>query len=98
MIARGGFSGLMPDSSVDAYYLAMGISGPNTILWCDVQLTKDGFGICLPDLRLDKYTDIDVYDNKTKTYLINGQPSSGMFSLDYTVEELLNHLSCEFIH
>ncbi|CAH2070823.1 unnamed protein product [Thlaspi arvense] len=39
VIARGGFSGLFPDSSLDAYNFAKLTSVPGYVLWCDVQLT-----------------------------------------------------------
>ncbi|KAL2466946.1 Glycerophosphodiester phosphodiesterase GDPDL3 [Abeliophyllum distichum] len=53
VIARGGFSGIFPDSGSYAYQLAVQLSLPDVVVWCDVQLTKDGVGICFPDLRLE---------------------------------------------
>ncbi|KAG0467965.1 hypothetical protein HPP92_017293 [Vanilla planifolia] len=41
VIAKGGFSGLFPDSSSDAYLFAVAAGSPNTNFWCDVRLTKD---------------------------------------------------------
>uniref|UniRef100_M4F2B0 glycerophosphodiester phosphodiesterase n=1 Tax=Brassica campestris TaxID=3711 RepID=M4F2B0_BRACM len=52
VIARGGFSGLFPDSSVTAYSFVSATSVPDAVLWCDVQLTKDGVGICFPDVTM----------------------------------------------
>jgi hypothetical protein len=69
--------------------LAAQTSTPNAALWCDVQLTKDAFGICLPDLNLSNSTDISgVFPNKTMNYLVNGVPTSGYFSVDYNFEDL----------
>ncbi|KAE9606379.1 putative glycerophosphodiester phosphodiesterase [Lupinus albus] len=89
VIARGGFSGLFPDSSEDAYGFAIVTSVPDVTLWCDVQLTKDGAGICLPDINLENATDISViFQNKSTNYLVNGIPTSGYFSVDYTLKDL----------
>ncbi|XP_047181452.1 glycerophosphodiester phosphodiesterase GDPDL3-like [Vigna umbellata] len=91
VIARGGFSGIFPDSSSLAYNLALNTSNPDVILWCDVQLTKDGNGICFPDLKLDNATDISVvYQDKQKDYFVNGVSSRGWFSVDYNFKELAN--------
>ncbi|KAK4278375.1 hypothetical protein QN277_016230 [Acacia crassicarpa] len=89
VIARGGFSGLFPDSSLAAYNLALITSLPNVISWCDVQLTKDSAGICLPDVKLDNATDIAaIYQNKSTAYLVNGVPNRGYFSVDYTIKDI----------
>ncbi|XP_070006188.1 glycerophosphodiester phosphodiesterase GDPDL3-like isoform X4 [Nicotiana sylvestris] len=89
VIALGGFSGLFPDSSYDAYMVAMETSLANVIAWCDVQLTKDGVGICLPDLKLDNASDIDVYfKNKETKYSVNGVPMQGWFSIDFNFKDL----------
>lgn len=98
VIARGGFSGIFPASSYNAYMFALGTSLQNTVLWCDVQLTKDGVGICFPDIKLDNGSDINVNQkNKQKTYLVNGVPTTGWFSIDYTFKEL-QLLNCKFTH
>ncbi|XP_043688506.1 glycerophosphodiester phosphodiesterase GDPDL3-like [Telopea speciosissima] len=92
VVARGGFSGIFPDSSVNAYNLAQLTSLSNVILWCDVQLTKDGAGICFPTLTLDNYSDIStVFQNgKANVYQVNGVAVQGWFSVDYTLKELAN--------
>ncbi|KAG5409595.1 hypothetical protein IGI04_005914 [Brassica rapa subsp. trilocularis] len=77
VIASGGFSGLFPDSILDAYKLAMQTSVPGAVLWCDVQLTKDDFGICYPDLKLNNHSTIEsVYPKRRKSYLVNGVPTN----------------------
>ncbi|KAJ1380398.1 PLC-like phosphodiesterase, TIM beta/alpha-barrel domain superfamily [Sesbania bispinosa] len=91
VIARGGFSGIFPDSSLPSYSLALNTSGPNVTLWCDVQLTKDGVGICFPELKLDNATDISIaYPGKAKDYSVNGVPTRGWFSVDYYLSQLAN--------
>lgn len=96
VVARGGFSGIFPDSSDSAYNLAVISCGPDVYVWCDVQLTSDGVGICLPDINLANSTFISFsYPNKTTTYLVNGEPISGYFSLDYTMKDL-SSVACEF--
>ncbi|KAM7498949.1 hypothetical protein LguiA_023363 [Lonicera macranthoides] len=91
VIARGGFSGLFPDSSFNAYSFALTTSLRDVALWCDVQLTSDGAGICLPDIRLDNSSNIAVvYSNRRNTYVVNGVRTQGWFSVDFTYDELQN--------
>ncbi|KAF7815952.1 glycerophosphodiester phosphodiesterase GDPDL3-like [Senna tora] len=89
VIARGGFSGLLPDSSLTAYNVALVVGTQDIVGWCDVQLTKEGAGICLPDIKLENATDIaSIFPNETKNYEVNGVPTSGYFSVDYTLKNL----------
>ncbi|KAL3508420.1 hypothetical protein ACH5RR_027821 [Cinchona calisaya] len=89
VVARGGFSGLFPDSSINAYILTIQTSLPDVVLWCDVQLTKDEAGICFPDLKLDNASDVsNLFTNRQSTYLVNGVPTKGWFSIDYTLKDL----------
>ncbi|VAH33285.1 unnamed protein product [Triticum turgidum subsp. durum] len=89
IIAKGGFSGLFPDSSEFAYQFAMIASSPDTILYCDVRLTKDGLGVCLPEIKMDNCTNIpDFYPKGKKSYLVNGVSTTGWFSVDYNGTEL----------
>ncbi|MCD7466737.1 hypothetical protein HAX54_003742 [Datura stramonium] len=89
VIARGGFSGLLPDSSYNAYILAQSISLTDMVAWCDVQLTKDGVGICFPDIKLNNASDIDVlFSGKQSTYLVNGVTQKGWFSVDFNFKDL----------
>ncbi|KAJ1392516.1 PLC-like phosphodiesterase, TIM beta/alpha-barrel domain superfamily [Sesbania bispinosa] len=91
VIAHGGFSGIFPASSDVAYNMAVLTNGPDVILWCDLQLTKDAVGICLADVNLDNSTFISsVFQNKSKTYLVNGVPINGYFSVDYTFKDISN--------
>ncbi|XP_021759068.1 glycerophosphodiester phosphodiesterase GDPDL3-like [Chenopodium quinoa] len=90
VVARGGFSGLFPDSSAMAYQIAIGTSVPDLVLWCDVQLSKDGVGICFPDIKLDNSSAIpDIFPNNgSNTYDVNGVKTDGYFALDFTFETL----------
>ncbi|KAL4580027.1 hypothetical protein LXL04_016201 [Taraxacum kok-saghyz] len=92
VIARGGFSGLFPDSSEIAYNLAKVISVPDVILWCDVQLTSDAAGICFPDLTLDNSSTItQVFDKRVPaTYPVNGILTQGWFPVDFSLKDLQN--------
>ncbi|CAJ1963989.1 unnamed protein product [Sphenostylis stenocarpa] len=91
VVARGGFSGIFPDSSDSAYDLAAQTSLANVIEWCDVQLTKDREGICIPNIKLENATDISgISEYTSKTYSVNGEQTSGYFSVDYTLKELSN--------
>ncbi|KAH0910595.1 hypothetical protein HID58_033916 [Brassica napus] len=89
VIARGGFSGLFPDSSLNAYSFAVQTSVPGSALWCDVQLTKDGAGICFPDLKLNNASTVEyVYPNRQKSYPVNGVSTQGWFTIDFSLRDL----------
>ncbi|KAL2944859.1 Glycerophosphodiester phosphodiesterase GDPDL3, partial [Bienertia sinuspersici] len=89
VIARNGFSGLFPPASSYAYNLAMMTSVPDLVLWCDVQLTKDGVGICFRDLMLDNSSTISfVYPKRGSTYNVNGVEKKGYFPVDFTLKDL----------
>ncbi|XP_008811209.2 glycerophosphodiester phosphodiesterase GDPDL7-like [Phoenix dactylifera] len=94
VIARGGFSGIFPESSQFAYQFALATSLKETVLLCDLQLTKDGAGICRSDLRLDNSTTIStVFPKRDATYSVNGQSLKGWFSLDFTMDELISNVT-----
>ncbi|CAN7092075.1 unnamed protein product [Brassica rapa subsp. narinosa] len=89
VIARGGFSGLFPDSSVTAYSFVSATSVPDAVLWCDVQLTKDGVGICFPDVTMYKDSNVqDAYPKRKNSYLLNGVPTQDWFTIDFTSKDL----------
>ncbi|XP_019082629.1 PREDICTED: glycerophosphodiester phosphodiesterase GDPDL1-like [Camelina sativa] len=91
VIARGGFSGLLPDSSLDAYNLAIQKSVADVVLWCDVQLTKYGVGICFPDLNLANASTVQyAYPKGQKSYPVNGVTTQGWFTIDSTMRDLQN--------
>lgn len=98
VVARGGFSGLFPDSSISAYTVAVQNSLQNLLVWCDVQLTKDGRGICVPDIKLENASNIDVvYPKGQNTYVVNGVSTQGWFSVDFTLKDLGN-VNCKLYH
>lgn len=97
VIARNGFSGLFPPASSYAYNLAVMTSVPDLVLWCDVQLTKDGAGICFRDLMLDNSSDINVaYPKRGNTYNVSGFKKKGYFPVDFTLKEL-SSVSCKLL-
>lgn len=96
VIARGGLSGIFPDYTTNAYEVAINNSLPMVVLFCDVQLTKDGKGICRTDLRLDNSTDIaELFENQQNTYIVNGKNITGWFSVDFTFEQILSKVSAK---
>jgi len=97
VIARGGFSGIFPDSSDLAYIFAVRTGLKNLIAWCDVQLTKDRQGICFPDIKLENATNINyAFPNRSQTYPVNGVPTTAYFAVDYTLEDLRSYVVCKF--
>lgn len=96
IIARGGFSGMFPDSSVTAYSFVSATSVPDAVLWCDVQLTKDGVGICFPDVTMYKDSNVqDAYPKRKNSYLLNGVPTQDWFTIDFTSKDLKS-VFCKF--
>lgn len=96
VVARGGFSGLFPDSSNVSYEFGSFYSLPDTVSWCDVQLTKDNVGICYPDLTLENSSNIEfIYGTSPRnTYFVNGVQVTGWFPLDFNSDEL-SAVSCK---
>ncbi|VVA25135.1 PREDICTED: glycerophosphodiester [Prunus dulcis] len=94
VIARGGFSGLFPESSTYAIDMAKSQSLPGYAFFCNLQLTKDSVGICLSNILLDNTTTISMfYPKDQKTYNVNGKDIRGWFALDFTADQLLNNVS-----
>ncbi|XP_022728843.1 glycerophosphodiester phosphodiesterase GDPDL7-like [Durio zibethinus] len=94
VIARGGFSGLFPESSAYANDMANQLKFTEVALFCNLQLTKDGIGICLSDIRLDNSTNIGmIFPKDPKSYNINGQQVKGWFALDYTSDVIISNVS-----
>ncbi|CAA7032358.1 unnamed protein product [Microthlaspi erraticum] len=94
VVARGGFSGLFPESSAPANDMAIGTSSPGVTILCNLQLTKDGVGICLSDIRLDNATTIaTLFPKAQKTYKVNGQDLKGWFALDYSADTIFSNVS-----
>ncbi len=89
IIANGGTSGLYPDQTAFAYQDALNTSSQPLALLCDLQLTKDNLGICRTGLNLTTSTFSYKY-NVSSTYVVNGVPTHGYFSVDYMQADLLN--------
>jgi len=94
VIARGGYSGLFPDSSQSAYQFALVNSLPEAVLFCDLQLSSDNVGFCTTGLALDNSTLIaEVFPNNAKTYKVNGEDLHGWFSVDFTSNQLMDNVT-----
>ncbi|KAG0480761.1 hypothetical protein HPP92_011619 [Vanilla planifolia] len=95
VVARGGFSGVFPESSQYAYQFAMSpTTVKDVVLFCDLQLTKDSIGICKNDLRLDNSSNIaSVFPKRGNTYKVNAQAVHGWFSVDFTADELFGNVT-----
>ncbi|KAG5376240.1 hypothetical protein IGI04_040836 [Brassica rapa subsp. trilocularis] len=94
VVARGGISGLFPESCALANDLAISSSSPGLTILCNLQMTSDGAGICLPDIRLDNATTIStLFPKGQKTYKVNGQDLKGWFALDYSADTIFSNVS-----
>ncbi|XP_023518193.1 glycerophosphodiester phosphodiesterase GDPDL6-like isoform X1 [Cucurbita pepo subsp. pepo] len=94
VVARGGFSGVFPESSALANEVAVSNGLPNTVLYCNLQLTKDGLAICLSDILLENSTNIEqVFPKSRKTYEINGKVYKGWFSVDFMSDILFTKVA-----
>ncbi|KAJ4907832.1 Glycerophosphodiester phosphodiesterase GDPDL7 [Raphanus sativus] len=94
VVARGGFSGLFPESSASANALAISTSSSGLTMLCNLQMTNDGVGLCLPDIRLDNSTTIStLFPKGQKTYKVNGQDLKGWFALDYSADTIFSNVS-----
>ncbi|KAF5725866.1 SHV3-like 5 [Tripterygium wilfordii] len=97
VISRGGFSGIAPESSEFANSMAISTTANfgSPAIFCNLQLTKDGMGICQTEIRLDNSTTIaQVYPKGQKIYKVNGEDVRGWFALDYLIEELYSNVTC----
>lgn len=95
VIARGGSSGLFPDQTPAAYVFAATFSLPSfSALMCDLQMTKDGIGICRTGIDLGLSTTVStIFPNLSSVYSVNGVPTKGYFSVDLTSIQALENIS-----
>ncbi|XP_072147742.1 glycerophosphodiester phosphodiesterase GDPDL7-like [Setaria viridis] len=94
VIARGGFSGLFPDSSQYAYQFVLSTSLPDVVLFCDLQFSSDSTGFCKTGLTLDNSTTVsEVFPKMEKTYKVHGEDVHGWFSLDFTADQLIQNVT-----
>ncbi|KAK9676761.1 hypothetical protein RND81_11G098500 [Saponaria officinalis] len=63
-------------------------SVPDLVLWCNAQLTKDGFRICVPSIMLNNGTDVAIIYPDPNSYVVDGVKKDGYFSIDFTLEQL----------
>ncbi|KAL6226198.1 hypothetical protein ACLB2K_000161 [Fragaria x ananassa] len=89
VVARGGYSGLFPESTEYANTMAKDLSTNGAANLCSLQLTKDSTGLCLSNILLDNATSIAaIHPKRSSTYTINGKELSGWFALDFNAKEL----------
>lgn len=89
VIAKGGFSGLFSESCSSFYSFVIIASSPETILWRDLKMTKDSIGVYIPDMNLDRCTNIaHFYSERKTTYTVNGFSVTGWFTTDLTLRGL----------
>ncbi|AQK69186.1 Glycerophosphodiester phosphodiesterase GDPDL3 [Zea mays] len=94
VIARGGFSGVFPDSSQFAYQFALTASLPDVVLLCDLQFSSDHIGFCKTGLTLDNSTTVsERFPKMERTYKLLGEDVHGWFSLDFTAEQLVQNIT-----
>ncbi|GJX56951.1 paladin isoform X2 [Tanacetum coccineum] len=97
VVAQGGFPGLFQDSSRAGYSAAMAMGVPGTLKYCNLQLTKDNLGVCLPDIKLDNCTNAATkFPQQQRKYNINGKDVDGWFPLDLTVNDFMKEISCTY--
>lgn len=96
VLARGGLSGVFPEGTEFAIDIAVESSLPDLVFLCNLQMTKDGVGLCLTDIRLDNETNIAKFDPKgEKSYNVNGKNLTAWFSVDYTAQQLKQNVKCK---
>lgn len=95
VIARGGFSGLFPDSSQFAYQFALTPAClPDVVVLCDLQLSSDRIGFCKTGLTLDNSTTVsEIFPKMERTYKLHGEDVHGWFSLDFTADQLAQNIT-----
>lgn len=73
------------------------MSLPNSVMYCDVQLTRDNLGVCVSGVNIDLSTTAAMaYPKGEKTFKVNGQDVRGWYALDYNLEDLKNTTFCKF--
>ncbi|CAI0427420.1 unnamed protein product [Linum tenue] len=87
VVAREGFSGQFPEDTGMAFQMR---TYDGMLLLCSVQLTMDNGAVCQPDVEISKSTNVQaLHPNMTKTYNVNGKNVSGYFTIDYTMNDLV---------
>jgi glycerophosphoryl diester phosphodiesterase len=94
VVAHRGASGHRPEHSAGGYRLAYRLGADSVEL--DVLPARDGTLVCRHDLELSRTTDVAVrpeFAHLRRTVEIEGQPVTGWFVHDFTVEQL-RELTC----
>lgn len=89
IIANGGTTGVYPGQTAEAFRDAFATSNLPLALLCDLQLTKDNQGICRTDWNLNVSTKLSNLTVALSTYTIQGRQQSGVFSVDYNLNDLM---------
>lgn len=96
VIGRGGLSGLFPEGCEYAVDDSKALTVADWVFMCNLQMTKDGLGLCLSSINLDNATNIATVEPEgQKTFNVNGKDVKGWFSVDYTTDWLLQNVSCK---
>ncbi|KAJ4713206.1 Glycerophosphodiester phosphodiesterase [Melia azedarach] len=88
-IAHRGSNGELPEETAAAYMRA--IEEGTDFIETDILSSKDGVLICHHDVILDNTTDIakhKEFENRRKTYEVQGVNMTGFFVVDFTMKEL----------
>ncbi|KAI9125605.1 hypothetical protein K1719_003023 [Acacia pycnantha] len=94
VIGRGGLSGLFPEGSQLAIQMGQSFSVPNMGFLCNLQMSKDGAGVCMSDIKLDNATNIAAFDpDGQKTINFYGKQLTGWFTVSYTADVLYQKLT-----
>lgn len=91
IIANGGSSGIYPGQTDPAYFDAVNSTKFPMAFLCDLQLTKDNFGVCRTGWNLSVSTNLtNILTNASapSTYVIQGVPQTGYFSVDFNLTQL----------
>lgn len=96
VIGRGGLSGLFPEGSQLAIQMGQSFSVPNMGFLCNLQMSKDGAGVCISDIKLDNATNIAAFDPEgQKTINFYGKQLTGWFTVSYNADVLYQNLTRE---
>ncbi|ESO01366.1 hypothetical protein HELRODRAFT_192312 [Helobdella robusta] len=90
IIAHRGFSGAVPEHTVEAYEMAVEYGAD--VIECDAALTKDLVVVCLHECWMNESTDVasKFAPDRSSQYFIPGSNITirDYFSIDFTLEEL----------
>lgn len=88
-VAHRGSNGELPEETSAAYLRA--IEEGADFIETDILASKDGVLICFHDVTLDDTTDIakhKEFANRRRTYEVQGDNTTGWFTVDFTLKEL----------